>query len=125
MNALNMAKTAYTAAHTPIRTPRGTEYEAFARVTHQMKLSAAKGRAGFKHLAQAIYKNRQLWTTLAADVADPENALPQQLRAQIFYLAEFTNLHSTKVLAGTDHADVLVEINTSIMRGLRAQGVAA
>lgn len=120
MNALNMAKTAYAAAQTPIRTPRGTEYEAFARTTHRLKAAATMGRAGFAQLAQAIYENRQLWTLLAADVADNENGLPQELRARIFYLAEFTNQHSRKVLNGNAEADVLVEINVAIMRGLRA-----
>ncbi len=125
MNALNMAKTAYAASKTPIRTTRSTEYEAFARITHHLNSAAAKGSAGFTQLAQAIYENRQLWTTLAADVADPDNALPKQLRAQVFYLAEFTALHSRKVLTGEESPDVLVEINTAIMRGLRTQGATA
>lgn len=122
MNALNMAKTAYAASQAPIRTTRSTEYEAFARITHHLNSASKKGRAGFSQLAQAIYDNRQLWTTLAADVADSDNALPKQLRAQVFYLAEFTMLHSRKVLSGEENVDVLVEINTAIMRGLRTQG---
>ena len=55
----------------------------------------------------------------AADVADRANGLPQDLRARIFYLAEFTDQHSSKVLSGKGKADVLVEINAAIMRGLR------
>ncbi len=121
MNALNMAKTAYATAQSPIRTPRSTEYEAFARITHRLKEASKKGRAGFASLAEAIHNNRRLWTLLAGDVADSENGLPRELRAQIFYLAEFTNHHSTLVLNGEGDVDVLVEINTSIMRGLRSQ----
>lgn len=125
MNALNLAKTAYATTQSPIRTPRSTEYEAFARITHQLKDAANKGRLGFSQLAEAIHSNRRLWTMLAGDVADTGNGLPQGLRAQIFYLAEFTNHHSTLVLNGKEKVDVLVEINTAIMRGLRSQAGAA
>ena len=125
MNALLMAKTAYATTDAPTRTPRSTEYEAFARITHRLKAASQLGREGFTQLAEAIHANRQLWNVLAADVADSANALPEAIRARIFYLAEFTNHHSHQVLAGQDTADTLVEINTAIMRGLRGQGAAS
>ncbi len=121
MNALNLAQTAYATTQSPIRTPRSIEYEAFARITHLLKEAAAKGRMGFAHLADAIHRNRRLWTMLARDVADAGNGLPGELRARIFYLAEFTNHHSTLVLNGEAEIDPLIEINTAIMRGLRSQ----
>ncbi|MFC7702619.1 flagellar biosynthesis regulator FlaF [Plastorhodobacter daqingensis] len=124
MNALQMATSAYSGRKAPVRTNRGTEYEVFARVTQKMRAALAEGTLGFPKLAAALHDNRQLWTLLAADVADPENALPQRLRAQIFYLAEFTGLHSAKVLAGKASAEALVEINTAVMRGLRSEGSA-
>ncbi len=125
MNAMNMAKTAYATSQTTIRTPRGIEYEAFARITHRLKSAAEKGAAGFGQLAQAVHENRQLWALLAADVAERENGLPPELRARIFYLAEFTNHHSRKVLKDGSEAAVLLEINTAIMRGLRQKVEAA
>nr|WP_282569206.1 flagellar biosynthesis regulator FlaF [Aliiroseovarius sp. S1339] len=112
-----MAKTAYnSSSRAPLRTSRGTEYEAFAKVTHQL------GRArtsSFADLAQALHENRRLWTLLAADVADDGNGLPDDLRARVFYLAEFTADHSRKILSGDEDATVLVDINTAVMRGLR------
>lgn len=84
MNAMNMAKTAYAASQNTVRTPRGIEYEAFARITHRLKTSAEKGRSSFGQLAQAIHENRRLWTLLAADVAAMENGLPADLRAGSF-----------------------------------------
>ncbi|WP_424943864.1 flagellar biosynthesis regulator FlaF [Aliiroseovarius crassostreae] len=122
---MNMAKTAYAASQTPIRTPRSIEYEAFARVTHHIKSSAEKGRAGFVQLSRAVHENRRLWTLLATDVAEQGNTLPPDLRAKIFYLAEFTNLQSSKVLKDPTEAKVLVEINTAIMRGLRQKAEVA
>jgi len=125
VNATTLAKTAYSAPGQPTRTARGNEYELFARITHRLKAAMALGEAGFSTLARALHENRRLWTTLAADVADPGNQLPAPLRARIFYLAEFTSQHTRKVLAGSSGAEVLVDINTAIMRGLRQGGEAA
>jgi flagellar protein FlaF len=69
-------------------------------------------------LAAAVHDNRRLWTILAADVADPANPLPAALRARLVYLAEFTRVHSGKVLREGASPDPLIEINIAVMRGL-------
>jgi flagellar protein FlaF len=120
-----LAKTAYANPEQPVRTARGTEFEVFARITRRLKQASGAGKAQFPALATAVYDNRKLWTVLASDVADPENELPSELRARLFYLNKFTQTHSRKVLAGEGSVDILVEINTSIMRGLRLEGGAA
>jgi flagellar biosynthesis activator protein FlaF len=126
MNAAHLAQTAYSPARPGIQTARSTEYAVFARITRNLTAAAGRGKSGFSALVTALHENRRLWRILAADVADENNGLPAQLRAQIFYLAEFTDLHTSKVLAGNEIAGPLVEINTSIMRGLRArQGAGA
>lgn len=122
MNATILAKTAYANPAQPTRTLRGTEYEIFARTTHRLKQAGGNAIADFPALARALYENRRLWTTLAADVASSNNELPEQLRARLFYLNQFTQSHSRKVLAGEATVDVLIDINTSIMRGLRHEG---
>lgn len=121
MTCQQLAQNAYNLNST-IRTDRGIEYDAFVRVTRQLSNAIQKGPAGFSALAQALHLNRRLWTILAAAVADKENALPNDLRARLFYLAEFTDAHSRQVLQGTAKADPLIEVNTAIMRGLRAGG---
>ncbi|WP_179747546.1 flagellar biosynthesis regulator FlaF [Phaeovulum vinaykumarii] len=118
-----MAKTAYSSAGRPTRTARDVEFEAFARITHRIKAAAAGGPVQFSSLAQALHDNRRLWTMLASDVSDKDNSLPPALRARIFYLAEFTFKHTSKVLARQASPDVLIDINTAIMRGLRPAGV--
>ncbi|SOC06751.1 flagellar biosynthesis regulator FlaF [Rhodobacter maris] len=122
MNATLLAKTAYATPGQPTRTLRGTEYEIFARVTHRLKLAAGMAKTNFPAFVSALYDNRKLWTTLAVDVAQPDNELPEMLRARIFYLNEFTQVHSAKVLKGEASAEVLIDINTAIMRGLRREG---
>lgn len=116
---MQQAQAAYSTAATPIRTPRSAEYEAFARITSRLKAAdAAPDR--FRDMASAIQDNRRLWSILAADAAGEENSLPKELRARILYLAEFTRQHSGKVLRARAKAAPLIEINTAVMRGLRA-----
>lgn len=124
MNAIQKARNAYSTEAQAIKTPRSTEYDAFARVTQALKSAMAQGPAGFPALAGAIHRNRSLWTVLAADVADSANGLPADLRARIVYLAEFTSQHSSKVLSAGASAAPLIEINTAVMAGLRDQAPA-
>ena len=121
MNATLHARTAYGRQASSVRTPRAAEYETVARVTRALK-SAAEDNRGMSALATAIHDNRRLWTRLAADVADPDNGLPRELRAQIVYLAEFTRVHSGKVLRNQAGLDPLIDINMAVMRGLSGDG---
>jgi len=73
-------------------------------------------------LIEAMHENRKLWTALAADVASSDNGLTQELRARIFYLAEFTVEHTRKVLRNKATAVPLLEINSAILGGLQAEG---
>jgi flagellar protein FlaF len=118
-----MARTAY-GSQPRVRTDRSVEYDTFARITAALRKAADAVKENFAAFAKALDDNRRLWTIVAADVADGGNGLPKQLRAQIFYLAEFTLTQTSRILRGEASADVLIEINTMIMRGLRSQEVA-
>lgn len=111
-----MAQAAYAATSATVRTPRGTEYETIVKITSALKSGAS---APFSRLVKALHDNRRLWTLLAADVSDQQNGLPEATRAQIFYLAEFVAQHTSKVLNRTDSVDVLIDINSAILRGLK------
>lgn len=106
-----------------LKTPRDIEYDVLAQITGRIQsqlphdLGQVNGR-----LTLALNDNRRLWAAFAADLAHPSNGFPQALRAQLFYLAEFTLKHTAQVLTGLAKADILAEINTSVMRGLKGQG---
>ena len=119
MTSLTLAHGAYARPDAPARSSRAVEYDLFARVTRRLTLAHRAREVDFPALVAALHENERLWRTLAIDVADPENALPASLRAQLFYLHEFTTSHSRKVIEGAASAEVLVDINTAIMRGLR------
>lgn len=122
MNVTEQARQAYAPKHFPLRTPRSVEAELISQVTANLKKSSGDPKNNFPALVAALHDNRRLWTTMAADVADNLNSLPSNLRAQIFYLAEFTEFHSAKVLNGEADSDVLIEINTAVLRGLNKVG---
>jgi len=105
-----------------LRPMRSIEYEAMARTTRLLSAAWPHRKTDFPALVTALNQNLQLWSTLAADVASTENGLPAPLRAQLFYLYEFSEQHSRGVLAGRGSIEVLVDINTAVMRGLRGQG---
>jgi flagellar protein FlaF len=106
----------------PTRTAKDVEFEALARITRSLQSAASKGNEGFPELASALHRNRKLWDIFAIDVATPENRMEKELRARIFYLAEFTRRHTSEVLARRASVMPLIEINTAIMRGLRSKG---
>lgn len=122
MNALALARDAYGAPQAPTRTARHTEYDLIARSTAALRRANDARRSDFPGLVRALHANRQVWTALAADVGSEGNALPDMLRARLIYLAEFTMVHSRKILAGEAEAGPLIEINTAVMRGLSGDG---
>lgn len=122
MNALTHSKSGYAPEYVSLRPLRSVEYDAFARVTRRLSSAWANRKNDFPALVVALNENLSLWRALAIDVAEPSNALPAPLRAQLFYLYEFSDQHSAKVVANQASVEVLVDINTAVMRGLRGEG---
>ncbi len=122
MTYTQSARTAYARPEAPARTLRTIEYDLIARTTQRMTTAWSRRTVDFPVFAATLNENLTLWSTLAADVASAENGLPQQLRAQLFYLYQFTAEHSRAILEGRGSIEVLVDINTAVMRGLRGDG---
>lgn len=118
MNSQTLARQAYGQTARSTQTPRAIEYDLVAKVTHRIKSAAEAGSKGYPSLVQALSDNQRLWTALAVDVADGENELPPDLRARIFYLAEFVQQHTSQVLMKKAKVRPLLEINAAILRGL-------
>jgi flagellar protein FlaF len=113
---------AYARREAPTRSLRSVEYDLLAQTTRRLRSAWANRDADFPGLVRALTDNQQLWSTLAADVALPGNSLPAALRARLFYLYEFTVQHSRGVMDGRASVEVLADINTAVMRGLRGEG---
>lgn len=122
MNTLDLARRTYARPDTPARSPRDVEYELLTRITRRLVASWSNRRVDYNALVAALHDNLQVWRTFAFDVAEQGNTLPDALRAKLFYLYEFTQAHSPKVLEGSASVEVLIDINTAVMRGLRGEG---
>lgn len=120
MNATSLAQRAYAPSAAPTRSARSIEYDVIARITYRLKraIEARKLPA----LLEALDENRKLWRALATDVADKDNGLPDELRARLFYLYEFTDHQTQKVIREKASAVPLLEVNTAILRGLKHEG---
>lgn len=97
---------------------RQIEHALFKQITTALEGVLASENSSASARADAVSRNLQLWTALAADLAHPENKLPQELKANLIYLAEFTRRTSMSILAGEDGVEDLVEVNQSVMAGL-------
>lgn len=122
MNASAAAIIGYSQNATSTRSDRRGEYEVFAKVTKRLRDSAGTAKSDFPQYAAALHDNQRLWTALVVDVLDKNNALPEELKAQIVYLAEFTRLHTQKVLSKSANVVPLLETNIAVMRGLKGDG---
>ena len=122
MTAPQLSLNAYRNREAPLRDPRQVEYDVFAQVTRSLSQAWAMREVDHPALVRAIYDNVKLWRTLAAEVSDKDNALPAPLRAQLFYLYEFTAVQSDKVLKQEANVTALTDINLSVMRGLSGRG---
>ena len=118
MSALAKSQNGYLDATRSTGNPREVEYQMFARVTARLNKGNLPN-AEFNELAAALNENLTLWREVALSVADPDNELPTSLRAQLFYLYEFTVAQTQKALRGEADIGALIEVNMSIMRGLR------
>lgn len=101
--------------------PKEIEYRVFQRITNDLK--AFVGVKGIENLTEkmkdALWENQKFWNALRADLIVPENSLPPALRAQLLSIASFIDNHTVKILRGKDSVDPIVEVNETIMRGLR------
>ena len=98
--------------------PRATEYRLFGKVTGAL-IDAQKANASGGPLMEAVDWNRRLWHTLATDCMDDRNQLPKDLRAKIVSLSLWVNRYSKQVTRKGATIDPLIEINRTIMQGLK------
>ena len=119
MNAVERAREGYGQNSTPIKSARAAEYDTIARVSHRLRDAALGKHKDFPGFVAALSDNSRLWTALALDVAQEENGLPQELRARIFWLAEFTTHETRRILQGEADVGILIEVNAAILQGLR------
>jgi len=122
VNATSHALRGYAENAVSTQNGRRAEYGAIARVTQQLRDAAVRSKTDFPAYAEALHLNQRLWAAFVVDIVDRENPLPDQLKARIIYLAEFTQHHTRKILREKASIMPLLEINMAVLRGLKKEG---
>ena len=105
-----------TAART--ESPREAEYRLFVQVTRALTEAAALDETDVTGRMDALDWNRRVWSALATDCSDPQNALPGPLRASMISLSLWVGKHTSAVMRREEQIEPLIEINRMIMQGL-------
>jgi flagellar biosynthesis activator protein FlaF len=113
-----IAHNAYGAIQKETLTPRSVEYRVFLAVTSQLEAAQQANNPKSVDYITALGDNQLLWNALGSDVASVGNQLPEQLKAQIFYLSEFMTHHTNRVRKGEVDLQAIIDINKMIMEGL-------
>lgn len=117
-----MSLQAYQRVAARAETPREAEYRLFGQVTRALMEAAALPADDIRGRMDALDWNRRMWSTLAADCADPGNQLPVQLRASMISISLWVGRHTSAVIRQEEGIEDLIEINRMIMQGLVGAG---
>ena len=119
-----MSLQAYKTAATRAENPREMEYRLFGQVTRALMHASTVDASDLATRIDALDWNRRLWSALATDCANPDNAMDKGLRAQIISISLFVSRHSSAVMRGEDTFEALIDINKMVMQGLAGPGTA-
>ena len=100
--------------------PREVEAMAFTKAALMLE-DAKKFIGNITEYSKALRFNHLLWTIIQADLTDPENQLPPEIKANVMSLSIFVDKQTTKALRSTtaNDLDVLININRNFAAGLR------
>ena len=89
------------------------------RVIGMLRAAREKGPQS-RELIEALFYLRRLWTIFIDDLNDPNNELPEQLRAGIISIGVWMMKEIDRVRGGlTDDLTPMIEINELIRNGLK------
>lgn len=95
------------------------EHALFRQITDGLIEAIDLEKTDASKWADAVNRNLELWTLLATDLLHPENRLNDATRKSLLELSIFVRRASMQILAGEGEISDLVEINESIMKGLK------
>jgi flagellar protein FlaF len=120
-----MSLQAYQQAAARTENSRDAEYRLFGQVTRALLQAAEAPPDDVRGRIEALDWNRRLWSALATDCADPQNVLPESVRAQIISLSLWVGRHTSAVIRHQEDIEPLIDINRIMMQGLAGQPEAA
>jgi flagellar protein FlaF len=113
-----MSLQAYHKASVSAETSRETEYRLFAEVTRALMEAAKTDPTDLRGRIDALDWNRRVWTVMGQDCANPNNPLPDALKASIISLSIWVSRYTGAVIRREDDIEDLIVVNRMIMQGL-------
>lgn len=103
-------------------TPREVEAMVFTKAAIMLE-EAKKKPKDREGLVNALRYNQLLWTIIQADIVEPANTLPPELKANIMSLSIFVDKQTLTVTrtGNVDDLDILISINRNLAAGLRVK----
>ena len=98
---------------------KSLEAALFQQITDGLKQAIDLEKSDPATWADAINRNLELWTLLTTDLLNPDNQLQDALRKSLLEISVFVRRTSMQVLSGDATLDDLIEVNESIMSGLK------
>jgi len=82
-----------------------------------------KESSNLEQLTEAIKFNQKVWSFFQAELSDPENPLPKNLREDILNLSIFIDKRLYEILAFPDpeKLSIVIDINFNLAAGLRTK----
>ena len=101
------------------RTMRARERQAMDQVIAMLRAAQERGPQSRERI-EALFYLRRLWAIFINDLNDPNNELPEQLRAGIISIGIWMMREIDRVRGGaTDDLTPMIEINALIRDGLK------
>lgn len=120
---------AYTSMQKEVLSGRELEASVLARAGQMLKSVQDSWDAPDrrKRLSDAVSFNQKVWSFFQAELTNPENPLPKNIRQDILTLSIFIDKRLIEVLAAPekDHLSIVIDINFNLAAGLRSQPEAA
>ncbi len=119
-----MSYAAYAGAQKAAESGRDLEIRAISHVTRQL---AEANRPGAEPMSRvhALNGNVKLWSLLMNDLSNPDNALPDAVKARYISIGMFARRTSLAVMLNKADLSTLIRINTDVLEALGHQRAAA
>jgi flagellar protein FlaF len=115
-----MSYTAYATVQNAVETPRDLEIRAISHVTRQLTEANLPSAEPLTRI-RALNGNVKLWSILVQDLSNPENALPEKIKANYISLGLFAQRASVAALTTNVDLTTLIGLNTDILDALDQQ----
>lgn len=115
-----MSYDAYAATQKAAEAPRDLEIRAIAHVTRQISEADKPGVDTMTRI-RALNANSKLWGLIMRDLSNPDNALPDVLKARYISLGMFARRRSLQAMTDQSDLSTLIQLNTDVLEALDYQ----